>query len=190
MKAYLAYGANTNLAEMRIRCPEAQYICNVTLHHFRLVFRGVADVVPHRGSRVVCALWVISPKDEAALDRFEGFPNYYVKRYVTMHLNGKRHRVMFYVVRAPRGECIPARSYERCLREGYAQCGMPDAQITNAIARAERSTRQIVDRSSWARKDAAAIAKQNSVDDEVESEAAALDLMDWYRNHNHNEVAK
>lgn len=138
MKLYLAYGANTNFENMNKRCPDAKYICNITLHHHRLVFRGVADAVPSRGSKVVCAVWLITPKCEEALDGFEGFPYMYVKRYVTVHLNGRKHRMMFYVMTKPgsRGESLPSESYERCLREGYADCGMPSGQIDRAMRRA------------------------------------------------------
>lgn len=145
MKLYLAYGANTNFTNMSERCPDARYICNVTLHDFRLVFRGVADVVPSRNGKVVCAMWAISAEDEKALDAFEGFPRAYVKRYVTLTLRGRRHRVMFYVMRNPRGEYPPYPLYEACLREGYEHCGMPQAQITKAATRAERSAAQRTD---------------------------------------------
>lgn len=175
MKAYLAYGANTNFTNMAERCPGAQYICNVTLNHFRMVFRGVADLVPSRGSKVICALWVITPENEAALDRFEGFPRTYVKRYVTMRLNGVRHRVMFYVMRAQRGECEPSEKYEACLREGYADCGMPIAQIDNAIRRAAVSSVRAEDKSEWKK-------SEKPSEDEAADDAAAESLMEWYLN--------
>lgn len=184
MKAYLAYGANTNFEMMKTRCPGAVYVCNVTLNNFRLTFRGVADLAEARGSKVVCALWLITPENEASLDDFEGFPVHYVKRYATLRLNGKRHRVMFYVMRSPRGQCEPARSYEACLRGGYADCGMPLSQIDSAIGRASRATQRVVDRSSWAKRDAAVAAGIDFVigddDDEAAEEAASLDLLNWY----------
>lgn len=140
MKLYLAYGANTNFANMKSRCPAAKYICNITLHHHRLAFRGVADVVPQRGAKTVCALWLITPECEASLDVAEGFPYTYVKRYVTLHLRDKRHRVMFYVMsrQSSRGEFVPPEAYEECLRTGYSECGMNERQIENAIERAKR----------------------------------------------------
>ena len=137
MKLYLAYGANTNFGNMANRCPDARYVGNVTLADHRLVFRGVADVVPHKGAKVVCAMWVISPSDEEALDGFEGFPNTYVKRYVTLRLSGKRHRVMFYVMRTRRYEALPSQRYEETLRKGYADCGMDLAQIDRAMEQAK-----------------------------------------------------
>lgn len=187
MKAYLAYGANTNFAQMNVRCPGAIYVCNVNLNNFRLTFRGVADVVPHKGSKAVCALWLITPENEAALDGFEGFPRFYVKRYATLRLNGKRHRVMFYVMRSPQGQCEPSESYEACLRAGYADCGMPEKQIDEAIQRALTATHRIEDRSSWARRDAEAAAAQDA--DDAANEAAGLDLLEWYEGEDTKESA-
>lgn len=187
MKLYLAYGANTNLESMRHRCPAAQYVCNITLHHHRLVFRGVADVVPNRGSKVVCAMWIITPECERALDRFEGFPNLYVKRYVTVHLQGKRHRVMFYVMTRPaqRGESEPSSGYEETLRVGYAECGMPIGQIDRAIGRAKawKVAHAMTSTSAYISRPVAApmLAKPVVIEqDEEMSDEAEAALMAWY----------
>lgn len=137
-KLYFAYGANTNLASMQRRCPTARYVCNLTLHHHQLVFKRVADVVMKRGAKVEGALWVITPEDEKSLDRFEGFPNTYVKKYVTVMIEGRKHRVMFYVIRPYRRQELPSVTYESTLRTGYADCGLPEKQIDRAIERAER----------------------------------------------------
>jgi len=95
---YAAYGANTNREHMRTRCPTATYVGNCTLHDFALVFRGVADVIDARGEETVCALWEIQPKDERALDTFEGFPFHYTKRYARIQYRGQSRLVMFYVM--------------------------------------------------------------------------------------------
>lgn len=182
MKLYLAYGANTNFDNMRVRCPEAKYVGNVTIKDHRLVFRGVADLASLRGSKVVCAMWVISPKDELALDTFEGFPNLYVKRYITVRLQGKRHRVMFYVMRARKYESEPSERYEATLRKGYDDCGMDASQIDKAIKQAKAwaekhgATRN-VGHGSWGTKPAP-VAKPE-VDDE-DDEATQQFLYDWY----------
>jgi gamma-glutamylcyclotransferase (GGCT)/AIG2-like uncharacterized protein YtfP len=190
MKLYLAYGANTNHGNMANRCPDAKYVCNVTLHHHRLAFRVVADVVPQRGGKVVCAMWIISAKDEAALDRFEGFPNLYVKRYVSMRLQGRKHRVMFYVMRTRRYEDLPSEGYEACLREGYAECGMPLGQIDWAIRRAkawqEKNSKGVYE-TSWSRTAMPASAVDiplaaSDVEDRDKLDAADEFMMNWYNN--------
>lgn len=140
-KLYLAYGANTNRGHMAVRCPGAQYVCNITVQDHQLIFRGVADVVYAKGRDAVCALWLITPKCEEALDAFEGFPYGYTKKYITMPLDGRRYRAMLYVMTADRrgrGQSLPPESYEECLREGYADCGMDSAQIDFALKLVER----------------------------------------------------
>ena len=144
MKLYLAYGANTNFRSMKERCPAARYVATIPLHHHRLVFRGVADVVPARGARAMCGLWLITPECEESLDRFEGFPRLYVKKYVTTRIEGRRHRVMLYVMRNPgaRGQALPSAAYEATLRKGYVDCGIGALQLDNAIERARKWARE------------------------------------------------
>lgn len=157
MKLYLGYGANTNLVNMKLRCPDAEYVCNVTLKHFQLVFRGVADVIPKRDAQVVCALWVISAEDEKNLDVFEGFPSLYIKRYITIRIAGQRRRCMMYVMRHREWQEEPPMAYENTLRVGYDDCGMPQQQIDEAIQRASKwrekhGAIEVRSRSSWTKK--------------------------------------
>ena len=160
---YAAYGANTNRAHMKNRCPLAKYVGNCTLHDHAMVFRGVADVVYRPGRETKCALWEIMPSDEQALDRFEGYPFNYTKRFATIQYKGERRRVMFYIMTGTRADQYePPQSYENTLREGYKQCGgIPQKQITSAIDAAKRSTsRQKTYRGSWVQKDKAAASAQ------------------------------
>jgi gamma-glutamylcyclotransferase (GGCT)/AIG2-like uncharacterized protein YtfP len=142
---------------MEHRCPDAKYVGNCKLHDHVMLFRGVADVVTRPGRSVVCALWEISPSDEAALDRFEGYPYGYTKRYATIQYRGEPRRVMFYIMTGSRvDQYEPPQSYEQTLRDGYRQCGnISQQQITSAIAEAKRSSSRLKTyRGSWVRKDA------------------------------------
>jgi len=130
---YFAYGANTNLEAMAWRCPDAEPVGTTTLPNYKLVFRGVADIVPSKGGRVIGALWRITPDCEAALDTFEGFPNLYIKEYGTMTVDGVEEQVMWYVMRNRNYEAMPAQSYETVLRHGYRDFDMPVEQIDKAI---------------------------------------------------------
>jgi len=186
MKLYLAYGANTNTANMSVRCPDARYVGNITLRGYRLVFRGVADLSKAKGEKVTCAMWLISPKDELALDGFEGFPNLYIKHYVTVRLRGKSHSVMFYAMRTRRYEAPPSERYEATLREGYTQCGMSTKQIDRAISHAKawqavHGVPAQVRHGKWATP-----APVDVFDPEVEgfedADAAAQFLLDFYAN--------
>jgi gamma-glutamylcyclotransferase (GGCT)/AIG2-like uncharacterized protein YtfP len=140
-KFYFAYGANTHREHMASRCPAAKPVGKVKLFGHALAFRGVADVI--RATPDVCvhgALWSITDECERALDRFEGFPNLYIKRVSMLRLRGETVRVMFYVMRKNDDEFSPPpRSYENTLREGYAGFGLSLRQIDEAIAHATAS---------------------------------------------------
>ena len=135
-KLYAAYGANTHLESMAHRCPDARPIAAIVLYDWKLVFRGVADLVEAPGEKACCALWEITDEDERALDRFEGFPNLYVKREFEIVKDGEVLTGMFYVMRDARGTAPPPRYYEETLRAGYEDFGMNTAQIDRAIREA------------------------------------------------------
>jgi hypothetical protein len=81
-KLYFAYGSNLSREQMHERCPASQPIATLALEGYRLAFvgegtqrwgkGGVATVVPAPDSRVLGALYRITPEDEARLDECEG----------------------------------------------------------------------------------------------------------------------
>ena len=83
-KLYLAYGSNLNLEQMANRCPTAKVVGASQINDHRLLFRGahagaVATIEPFEGGNVPVLVWEITPTDEAALDRYEGWPFLYRK---------------------------------------------------------------------------------------------------------------
>jgi hypothetical protein len=130
---YFAYGANTNLASMDSRCPDADPVGKMMLEDHCLKFRGVADVVRAPGRTVFGALWWITPRCERSLDAFEGFPSFYTKQYGKVVLDGVERIVMFYVMAKDGPASPPYSGYERTLREGYEEFGLPQEQIDLAI---------------------------------------------------------
>jgi hypothetical protein len=83
-KLYLAYGSNLNLKQMADRCPTAKVVGASQINDHRLLFRGahagaVATIEPFEGGNVPVLVWEITPTDEAALDRYEGWPFLYRK---------------------------------------------------------------------------------------------------------------
>lgn len=76
-KLYVAYGSNLNLAQMARRCPDAKVVGIGTLKNYQLTFRGVATIEPVDGAETPVGVWEITPRDELALDRYEGYPSYY-----------------------------------------------------------------------------------------------------------------
>ena len=78
---YIAYGSNMVKEQMAYRCPDAKFIGTGYIKHARLEFYLHATVEHSRikGACVPVAVWEISDADERRLDRYEGFPNYYIK---------------------------------------------------------------------------------------------------------------
>ena len=62
---YIAYGSNMNKNQMRIRCPKAKPMGAYFLDGWRLVFRGVADMIRDENAktRVVEAILVAKKFD-------------------------------------------------------------------------------------------------------------------------------
>jgi len=137
-KLYFAYGSNLHLGQMSVRCPGASPVARVTLRDHRLIFRGVADVVYSPGDSVEGAVYSITPSDELALDRYEGFiasaPEHglYRKEWFRVRRgDGSIERVMFYAMNRGKGHA-PSQSYLRTIREGYADWGIDEASLLQA----------------------------------------------------------
>lgn len=135
---YFAYGANMNVDNMAYRCPNAIPLRGMLLKDWELVFRGVADVVERRGATVNGALWLITPQCEASLDRFEGYPHLYIKRYFTMRVNGRNRTVMLYVMKEKSSLLAPVKSYFRTIRKGYQDFGLNTKTLLDAHGKAPK----------------------------------------------------
>lgn len=129
---YLAYGMNTNLDQMAGRCPAAVSLGRWDLPNYRLVFRGPADVEYSPGDTVQCVLWDITDECELSLDRLEGYPSYYGKKYVPVKFHGMKHRAMIYTMNNQDGYYSPSSSYVWLLEEGYQAHGLDLDQIYSA----------------------------------------------------------
>ena len=82
---YIAYGSNLNVRQMRMRCPSARIIGTSVLKDYELLFKGsktgsYLTVEKKSGVSVPVAVWEVTAEDEKALDRYEGFPNFYYKK--------------------------------------------------------------------------------------------------------------
>ena len=137
-KLYLAYGSNLNLAQMANRCPTARVIGSSEMKGWRLLFKGsrtgaVATVEPDRGSFVPVLVWEITPADEAALDRYEGWPFLYRKEMVKVKINGKSVKAMVYIMNEGRPTGQPSCYYYSVILEGYKAAGF-DVKILRQAA--------------------------------------------------------
>ena len=131
---YFAYGSNLNHYQMQnIRCVGSKYLMTIFLKDYKLSFchpnklnkYGYANVVKKNGSKVPGAIWKITKRHEKILDRYEGFPNSYQKKY--FFWNGKK--IMFYIINKWFIK-KPPESYINTIKEGYKNCNI-DIKYTN-----------------------------------------------------------
>lgn len=131
---YLAYGSNLNVPQMRRRCPTATILGTATLKGWELLFRGsktgsYLTIEPKEGGRVPVVIWEVTPADEAALDRYEGFPSFYYKRDFWLQYRGIRSgrrrtvNAFAYIMHEDRPIGIPSEYYMDVCMEGYDTFG-------------------------------------------------------------------
>ncbi|WP_217957929.1 gamma-glutamylcyclotransferase family protein [Acutalibacter muris] len=146
-KKYIAYGSNMNIEQMERRCPGARVAGKGWLKDHRLFFAGrseaaVASIEPAEGHAVPVVLWEITPKDEQALDRYEGYPWFYGKQDLTVEVNGKPVSAMVYVMGPGFAYGAPSKPYLDCIREGYASAGFDTAVLDEAVEYSTAHQRQ------------------------------------------------
>ena len=78
----LAPGFSTGKSPvMAFRCPDARLIGTGYIAGARLEFylHATVEKTGDQRNRVPIAVWEINDRDERSLDRYEGFPSYYIK---------------------------------------------------------------------------------------------------------------
>ena len=139
---YLAYGSNLDMRAMAYRCPDAKVAGMAMLKDWKMAFKVHADIVPCEGRVVPVLVWEISAGDEESLDRYEGYPMYYVKKEfpVTMtNLEGRNPvdiTAMAYVMTEGHSLRKPSSSYYRVLEEGYKAFGFDTHLLELALSEA------------------------------------------------------
>lgn len=135
-KFYLAYGMNTNLDEMKFRCPNAVKLGVVTLPGYKLAFRKHCDIIKDDYETVDCVLWHISEDCEYHLDQLEGYPTYYDKTEVTVFFKDKPIKAMVYFMTDTifsHPLSYPSQHYLDCVTDGYLDNEICLRQIKEAL---------------------------------------------------------
>ena len=150
-KLYLAYGSNLNLGQMAHRCPDSQVAGKAQLPGYRLLFRGGqhnahATIEEAEGRTVPVLLWKVSVRDEALLDRYEGYPYYYDKVQIPVELDGKTVSAMAYVMQPGFDLNKPSPSYLHTIREGYQAAGFDQAVLDQAL---EETRQEMAEGQQW-----------------------------------------
>lgn len=123
---YVAYGSNINLEQMAYRCPNSHVVGVGKIPNYKLVFNFHADVIPFDGDYTPVLIWEIDDSDWLHLDRYEGYPKYYIKKVVKVeNEKGETIDAIVYVMADDRkGFDLPSRDYFRTIKNGYIENGM------------------------------------------------------------------
>lgn len=144
-KLYAAYGSNLSKEQMAYRCPTAKPIAVTWLKDHQLVFQGRpygahANVIPSEGNEVPVAIWEITPKDERALDIYEGVKGgYYTKEYVEVDICGEKKEVLIYIM-TPNPYGRPSDHYLQVIADGYKDFLLPIRILNEAVIHARKNT--------------------------------------------------
>lgn len=123
---YIAYGSNMVQEQMAYRCPDAKLIGTGYISGARLEFylHATVEKTGDMGNRVPVAVWEINAHDEKSLDRYEGFPSYYVKETWPVHMDdGSEIEGMIYIMNMIR-QSPPAQQYCDGIENAYRKLGL------------------------------------------------------------------
>ena len=137
-RLYVAYGRNLNILQMKQRCPTAKLCGTGTVENYQLQFKGrpqsaFATISPKEGSSVPVAVWELQPRDERALDLYEGYPSHYFKRDIPVQLDGKEVVGMAYIMDLKMDHGLPSLAYYQTVQEGYEDCGLDVSVLERAV---------------------------------------------------------
>lgn len=147
---YIAYGSNLNIRQMKMRCPSARIIGTSEIPNYELLFKGsktgsYLTIEPKEGSTVPVAAWEVTDLDEAALDRYEGFPTFYYKAEMVLPIKGiktgkvRERPVFVYIMHEDRPLGMPSGFYVATCLEGYDNFGFDERFIYDAIEISRRN---------------------------------------------------
>ena len=126
---YFAYGMNTNAQGMAQRCPAAVAYGRAQLQGHRFRFSGPADVQRDRHSIVEGVLWDITDECLKSLDRLEGYPYYYDRKWATVQFQDQQVQAMVYYMLPGNKNHPPSSGYFATVLEGYEEFGVPTQQL-------------------------------------------------------------
>ena len=147
MKYYLAYGSNLNTEQMTWRCPGAKPVGTAVIKGYELLFKGSKTgsylTIEKKPDGVVpVAVWAVNGEHEKALDRYEGYPNFYYKanadiEMTTLKGDKKRITAFVYIMHEDRPLGIPSGRYMQTCLEGYRAFGFDEKYLFNAYRKSK-----------------------------------------------------
>ena len=150
---YIAYGSNLNIPQMRMRCTGARIIGTSVIEDYQLLFKGsktgsYLTIEPMEGAEVPIVIWEVTETDEKALDRYEGYPNFYYKKEMTLDIKGirtgkvRRRDAFVYIMHEERELGIPSWYYVNTCLDGYRAFGFDEKYLFDAIRISRRDTHE------------------------------------------------
>ena len=150
---YIAYGSNLNIPQMRMRCPGARIIGTSVIEDYQLLFKGsktgsYLTIEPMEGAEVPVVIWEVTETDEKALDRYEGYPNFYYKKEMTLDIKGirtgkvRRRDAFVYIMHEERELGIPSWYYVNTCLDGYRAFVFDEKYLFDAIRISRRDTHE------------------------------------------------
>ena len=150
---YIAYGSNLNIPQMRMRCPGARIIGTSVIEDYQLLFKGsktgsYLTIEPKAGAEVPVVVWEMTEPDEKALDRYEGYPNFYYKKEMNLDIKGirtgkvRRRDAFIYIMHEERELGIPSWYYVNTCLDGYRAFGFNEKYLFDAIRISRRDTHE------------------------------------------------
>lgn len=148
---YLAYGSNLNVPQMRYRCPKATILGTGYIPDYELLFKGsktgsYLTIEASEGGKTPVAVWEVTDADEKALDRYEGYPNFYYKKEFKIRYKGIRTgrrgtiNAFAYIMHEERRIGMPSDAYMWTCIQGYKTFGFDRKPLMNAYRKSRRLT--------------------------------------------------
>ncbi len=144
IKYYIAYGSNLNITQMRHRCPGALVVGTGYINDYQLLFKGsktgsYLTIEKAEGCKVPVAIWKVNEEHEKALDRYEGYPDFYYKKeieidFISIKRKLPHHSKAFvYIMHEDRKLGIPSSYYMQTCLEGYDRFGFDKRYLLKAF---------------------------------------------------------
>lgn len=139
MMYYVAYGSNLNLKSFLERCSSARLLGITMINNYSLVFKGDTEGYSYltleedMESKVPIAVFELSSFDVLRLDKYEGYPMLYSKKYLSINLDGKEINAMTYIMNLKFDYHLPSLDYiNNCVR-GYKYFGFDKEYLVKAL---------------------------------------------------------
>jgi hypothetical protein len=127
------------MKQMKSRCPFAKLVGKTYIRNWRLVFHHYADIEPGDDCITPALVWEISDDDEKKLDKYEGYPEHYIKIDIAVEVNGKYVQVMAYIMTdwkkndEQKSQHPPSEQYLECILQGYRDAGFSDEEFSERM---------------------------------------------------------